>query len=190
MIIDLSEYKLAKQPPEVAAKPAPADVPATEATVTVSPEPFDSCKHQSMIVDEKHRTVKCKSCDQTLDPVWCLVQFFHWNRRIDNRVADIREFDKRQARIEELRQQKKRLPRQHLRRRRDDQLARAIQNEYDAKMLALRAARQRERAAKLDEQLDTSVTDEVQAAGIRAGMRSTPKRALTNAPQATEAHEG
>ena len=64
MIIDISEW-FAK--PEAERKRGRA--------VTSAPP---RCPHRRIEVDEKQRTVKCPQCDEPLDPIWCLMDLYHY----------------------------------------------------------------------------------------------------------------
>lgn len=179
IVIDISEAIHGKKPEPVDTTGAEAPPPMNavpDRTVTMEREAFDACQHRSMQIDDKQRTVKCGTCGIWLDPVWCLRELFrYYEQRVDSRLEEIREADKRERDRRERQEQRKRKPRAHRLRVRDENLERAAYNEYQARRMALLAERQRERAANIDAELGTDATAEVEAAVARERMRATSK---------------
>jgi hypothetical protein len=167
IIIDLTD-RFQNTPPQVEPVPSPATREANPAdTIALIDEPFGACKHRSIQLDPKQRTVKCGACGIWLDPVWCLEQFYRWNRQLDHRLAEIKEHEERVREREKRRSQRAERSAPYLRKRRTDELERAAHNEYRARQLALMADRQRQRAQQIDDELGESVTADVEAAAAR-----------------------
>lgn len=160
MIIDLSEF-LARQNEAPGQKPTPVDTTGAQAVPPVGApdrsveivrtDGFEACLHRSMAIDDKQRTVKCGTCGIWLDPVWCLRELFHYYQtRIDHRLEHIKEWDAKQKAADERKAKRVKQPRRSLIERRAETMQRAAYNEYQAKVLALRAERQRALAVTLD----------------------------------------
>lgn len=133
---------------------------------------FVACHHTQMLIDDAQRTVKCKDCGIWLDPVWCLRKtIWYFQTRVDRRLDELRGLEERYEDRVKRERDRKANPSKRLRARRTDELERAAFNEYQAKRLVLLAERQRARAAKIDEQLGESLSDEVEAAGARQRMK-------------------
>jgi hypothetical protein len=153
IIIDFSsgetsgELTLKKQ---IGAKPPESDAPLEK---DAKPE-WEQCKHGRALISTEKREVTCKDCGAQVDPIaYILLLYGHYQRRIDNRLAKIREFEKRQKDAEIRKKARKQQPRQHRIARRADTAERAAYNEYQAKVLAARAERQRAIVARLDEEI-------------------------------------
>lgn len=132
----------------------PPPPPPVDKRVEVEQEKWDACQHRMMRIDDKQRTVKCGECGMWLDPVWCLHElFWYYERRVDSRLKAIEDFERREREAQERREKRKQQPRATRIRNRNNELERAAYNEYQAKLLMLKAGRQRERAAAIDEQL-------------------------------------
>lgn len=177
IIIDLTD-RFQKPPtaqvdttPAAAAPVEPVPVRNPADAIRLQEHAFDACRHRSVVVDAKQRTVKCGECGIWLDPVWCLEQFYNWNRNLDHRLQAIKEAEDRQRAREKKRDDRKARSPTHLRARRSDELERAAYNEYRARQLVLIAERQRARATKIDEELGESVTADVEAAAARTRLK-------------------
>lgn len=61
---------------------------------TSSVDRLDKCRHaETKIVDEEQRTVTCKACGETVDPIWCLLKIASdWRHVHAPRLAAIREY--------------------------------------------------------------------------------------------------
>jgi PP-loop superfamily ATP-utilizing enzyme len=162
VIIDLSEWMKAERKPPAAegatvdesqAQPQRPDPKVTMETV----ERWKACPHKTMSIDDKQRTVKCGDCKMWLEPVWCLRELFrYYEERVDRRVKEIEEFERRQKEIEDRKRKRKEKPRAARAETMRENLERAAYNEYQAKVLAARAAHQRLTAEKIERELTDS----------------------------------
>lgn len=136
-------------------RPEPPGPEATDVRrVSVIREGFERCYHRQMQIDDKQRTVKCGDCGIWLDPVWCLRELFYfYETRLDERISYIKQAEDREQAKREKAAQRKAQPRRALTRTRDQELARAAYNEYQAKLLSIRANRQRTNVAKIEQRL-------------------------------------
>ncbi len=140
VVVDISQFRRPKPP---------------EAKASIEKEAWDSCQHAHMRIDSKQRTVKCADCGMWLDPVWCLQELiYYYETRIDHRLEQIKDFEKRAQEQHERKESRKRNPRKSFVERRTEALERAAYNEYQAKVLQARADRQKMLAHKIDAQLN------------------------------------
>lgn len=116
--------------------------------------PWEQCKHRRCLISEEKRTVECKDCGAAVDPIaYILLLYGQYETRIDRRLDDIREFEKKQRERDERISKRKQQPRRAKIERRRETAERAAYNEYQAKVLAARAERQRAIVAKLDNEI-------------------------------------
>lgn len=113
------------------------------------------CGHyHPLIIDEAARICTCQHCGKPIDIFTAIIRLYHhYESRIDSRLVAIKEFDERERVKRERRALKRRQPREVIMERRALSLERAAYNEYQAKVLTIRAVRQRALAEKCDEQL-------------------------------------
>ena len=88
----------------------PCAEPLPENPLDIAPRRPDYCRHDSIILDEHERTVRCRACDALLDPFGFLLGNAHtlqraWqhHRHVLNEVHDLN------ARLHELKKQEQRL---------------------------------------------------------------------------------
>lgn len=140
-------------------KAPPTETPCAQVAEQLKPadlKPVDyrSCKHGRTIINEERRTVTCSDCETVVDPfAYILLLYGYYETRIDNRLAAIRQFERRAAEREDQQRQRKQQPRRQLIERRHEAASRAAYNEYQAKLLNARAERQRQLVDKLDHQI-------------------------------------
>lgn len=183
MIIEFPPAKDAAQPSTAQSAAPPLSEAARTATTTKADitferetsfeNPFVKCQHAKMQINESQRTVKCGDCGIWLDPVWCLrYVFWFYDQRVDNRLAALKEHETREKERRAKEDERRKQPRARRRRQRDEALDRAAYNEYQARVLALRAERQRATAAKIDDELGETLTADVEAAAARERMKA------------------
>ena len=80
----------------------------------------------------------------------------HFETRIDHRLEQIKAFDERERIKRERRKQRGPEAVERLRKRRAESLERAAYNEYQAKLLTIRASKQRTTAQRIEETLKES----------------------------------
>lgn len=128
--------------------------PPQDPLIKIEQEAWDACKHRSMCIDKKQRTIKCGLCGIWLDPVWCIAEIFHYyETRVDQRVKMIEDYEAREKEARERKEIRRKQPRETLMRRRQESLERAAWNEYQAKLLTIRATKQKAVALKIEAQL-------------------------------------
>ena len=59
--------------------------------VRVKRPAWDECRHRSVQVDEKHRTLECTRCGRQVDPIYWLVQWANEDHDVDHRIERIEE---------------------------------------------------------------------------------------------------
>lgn len=154
MIIDISTGR-----PKVFGEPVnTADAEAKNVTpeqrVKQYREHWQACRHHRMEFDDKQRTISCRDCKMWLDPFWCFLELWRfYDQRIDQRLEAIRFFEEREKEKRGRLEKRRRQPRQAMIARRAETAERAAYNEYQSKVLAARAERQRATIAKLDDEI-------------------------------------
>lgn len=118
--------------------------------------PLGVCGHYCpVVIDEASRTCTCKKCEKTIDAFTVVLKLFrHYESRIDSRVKAIKEFDDRERVKRERRLSKRLKSREDIVKKKSESLERACWNEYQAKLLTIRAVKQRAMADKLDKELN------------------------------------
>ena len=112
---------------------------------------FESCRHHAAVIDEEKRTVTCKACGTLLDPfAYILLLYGYYETRVDHRIAAIKEAERIDAERAKRHSERKEKPLRRKIERRAETAERAARNEYQAKVLAARAERQRQLVATLD----------------------------------------
>lgn len=121
---------------------------------------LDACQHGRATVDEERRTVTCRDCNTVLDPFAYILQLYrYYEARVDQRLAAIKEAERRAADAEARRHKRERQPRRSRIERRAETAERAAYNEYQAKLLTARAERQRQLVQKLDAEIEALPPD-------------------------------
>ena len=148
IVIDFTGKEPAKKTP--VAKPHERNAP-----MTLENKPsWETCEHKRTEVSKEQRTVKCKDCGAAVDPIAYILTLYHqYETRIDHRLSEIREFEKRQKEQRERKAKREQRPRQRRIERRAETAERAAYNEYQAKILAVRAERQRQLVERLDREI-------------------------------------
>lgn len=126
--------------------------------------PYEQCTHRRCVISEEQRTVMCKDCGAAVDPLAYILLLYHqYETRIDRRLDDIRAYEKRKREREARATTRKQQPRRARIARRGETAERAAFNEYQSKVLAARAERQRALVARLDEEISN---EEAKAAAV------------------------
>lgn len=156
IVIDFTAKDRTEAPP----KPATAE---DDAPMTLDEKPsWERCEHRRTLVSEEKRTVTCKDCDAAVDPIaYILLLYRQYERRIDSRLAEIREFEKREKDRAVKKALREKQPRRRRIERRAETAERAAYNEYQAKILQARAERQRQLVERLDSEIAALPPDEV-----------------------------
>jgi len=155
---------------DFAGKEPPKETPVSAVTdpakpATLNRADWDSCKHVRTEISEEKRTVTCRDCGAVVDPfAYILLLYGYYETRVDRRLEAIKEFERREQERRERESKRKRQPRRALIERRVQTAERAAYNEYQAKVLAARAERQRALIAKLDDQIGAAPVDAAEAA--------------------------
>lgn len=166
IVIDFEGKELRKKTPiSAVTKPEkPADLQRAD---------YDACKHGRTLISEEKRTVTCKDCGAAVDPfAYILFLYRHYETRVDQRLAAIKEAEKREADKQKRRDERERQPRRRRIERRAETAERAAYNEYQAKVLSARALRQRQLVEKLDQEIAAMPSDDAERAHQTAeGMK-------------------
>jgi hypothetical protein len=187
VIIDISTG----QPKVFAQRPDPSQAEAKNVTpeqrVTQYKSNWQACRHFKMVFDDKQRTIQCGDCDMWLDPFWAFKEIWdYYDRRVDHRLEQIREHEKRQQEASERRAKRRTQPRKAMIDRRAETAERAAYNEYQAKLLTARAERQRARVARLDDEIRREEVQELNAGATPGGVgvtESAPDRSSSSTPR-------
>lgn len=76
----------------------------------VKQKDYLACQHPNVVIDEEQRTVKCKACEQVLDPVWVVLQWAkNWGRYAGQVKALRGEAQQRTDEIVKLRAEEQRI---------------------------------------------------------------------------------
>lgn len=162
MIIDMTEWLAAVPQTTDAAhegqgptEPPPPQLPTIPGIeVELEKQAYDACPHMQMSIDDKQQTVKCGKCGIWLSPVWCLKKlFYYYEQRVDWRLAEIKAYEEREKGKRERSSERRKKPREARIQTMHEHLERAAYNEYQAKLLAARASRQRLSAGKIEKEL-------------------------------------
>jgi hypothetical protein len=114
-------------------------------------KPGECLHYHPLRIDEVARTCTCTHCGKPVDIFTAILRLVrHYETRIDSRVKAIAEFDERERLNRAKRLAKRNESRESRMKRRDETLEHAAYNEYQAKLLTIRAQRQRILAAKID----------------------------------------
>lgn len=142
------------QAPPPDPKAATLDNEDNRKVIIERPDIWKQCRHRKMRIDDVQRTVKCADCKMWLDPVWCLRELFlYYVQRVDTRIAEIKEHEKKEAERQARADARKKRPREYLVKRRRESLERAAYNRYQSELLAIRAGKQQATADRIGQEL-------------------------------------
>jgi Skp family chaperone for outer membrane proteins len=149
-------------------KPAPTAAADPEKPATLKRTELDACQHGRAIVDAEKRIVTCEDCGAILDPFAYILELYgYYETRVDRRLQAIQAAEKRQKERDERRQARESAPRRRRIERRAETAERAAYNEYQAKLLAARAERQRQIVERLDREIAALPADEAAHVGTQ-----------------------
>ncbi|MFH1183714.1 MAG: hypothetical protein V1755_01575 [Chloroflexota bacterium] len=115
---------------------------------------YKSCTHGRAVIDEEKRTVTCSDCSTILDPfAYILLLYGYYETRVDRRLQAIKEYERRETERRARQAVRRREPRARKIERRAETAECAAYNEYQAKLLAARAERQRQLVERLDREI-------------------------------------
>lgn len=133
----------------------------TKPLETDGKQTWELCKHRQCVIDKEQRTVTCKTCKALVEPVSYILLLYHeYETRIDRRLDEIREYDRRAKELSDRAAKRDKAPKRAKIARRLETAERAAYNEYQAKVLAARAERQRQLVTRLDKDIAGMPEDE------------------------------